>query len=70
MSADKKDSAKDAMGKAKEKLGWAAGDREVEAKGRVDREEAAAEAGRLDGEAVESVEDAEQEVRRSNEEID
>jgi uncharacterized protein YjbJ (UPF0337 family) len=63
-------SAKDAKGKAKEKLGWAAGDREVEAKGRVEREEAAAEAGQMDPEAVESVEGAEQEVRRAHEEMD
>ena len=70
MSPDESKSAKGAKGKAKEKLGWAAGDREVEAKGRVEREEAAAEAGQMDGEAVESVDDAEQEVRSSNEEID
>ncbi len=70
MSPDTSKSAKDAKGKVKEKLGWAAGDREVEAKGRVEREEAAAETGRMDGDAVESVEGAEQEVRRSNEEID
>lgn len=70
MSPDASKSAKDAKGKAKEKLGWAAGDREVEAKGRVEQEEAAAEDGRMDGDAVESVEGAEQEVRRSNEEID
>jgi len=70
MSSDTSKSAKDAKGKVKEKLGWAAGDREVEAKGRVEQEEAAAEDGRMDGDAVESVEGAEQEVRRSNEEID
>ena len=61
---------KDAKGKVKEKLGWAAGDREVEAKGRVEREQAAAEEGRMDTEAVESVEGAEEEVRRTHEEID
>ncbi len=63
-------SAKGSKGKVKEKLGWAAGDREVEAKGRVEREEAAAEEGHVDGDAVESVEGAEREVRRANEEID
>lgn len=63
-------SAKDAKGKAKEKLGWAAGDREFEAEGRVEREEAAAETGQMDGDAVPSVEEVEGEVRRSNEEID
>jgi len=68
--AGKSASAKDAKGKIKQKLGWAAGDREVEAKGRVEREEAAADEGRMDSDAVESVEGAEQEVRRSNEEID
>ncbi|MDQ3678961.1 MAG: CsbD family protein [Actinomycetota bacterium] len=62
--------AKGAKGKAKEKLGWAAGDREVEAKGRVERQEAVAQAEKMDDGAVESVEEAEQEVRRSNEEID
>ena len=61
---------KDAKGKVKEKLGWAAGDREVEAKGRVEREQAAAEEGGMGTDDVESVEGAEQEVRRSNEEID
>lgn len=70
MSPETNKSAKDAKGKVKEKLGWAAGDREVEAKGRVEREESAAEDGRVDGDAVESVEAAEDEVRRSNEEID
>ncbi|MDP8976502.1 MAG: CsbD family protein [Actinomycetota bacterium] len=70
MSPETNNSAKDAKGKVKEKLGWAAGDREVEAKGRVEREEAAAEEGRMGGDAVESVEAAEDEVRRSNEEID
>ncbi len=63
-------SAKDVKGKAKEKLGWAAGDREVEAEGRVEREEAAAETGQLDNDAVQSKTDAERDVRRANEEID
>ena len=70
MSSDTSKSAKDAKSKVKEKLGWAAGDREVEAKGRVEQEEVAADDGRMDGDAVESVDGAEQEVRRSNEEID
>ena len=69
MSSDMNKSAKDAKGKVKEKLGWAAGDREVEAKGRVEREEAAVEDSRA-GDEVESVGEAEEEVRRSNEEID
>jgi len=70
MSPDASKSAKDTKGKVKEKLGWVAGDREVEAEGRVEREQVAAEDGRMDGDAVESVEEAEREVRRSNEEID
>ena len=69
MSSDMNKSAKDVKGKVKEKLGWAAGDREVEAKGRVEREKAAVEDGRA-GDEVESVGEAEEEVRRSNEEID
>ncbi|MDQ3575239.1 MAG: CsbD family protein [Actinomycetota bacterium] len=70
MSPDVDGGAKGAKGKAKEKLGWAAGDREVEAEGRVERQEATARAEQEDYQAVESVEEAEQEVRRSNEEID
>ena len=70
MSPDVSESAKDAKGKVKEKVGWATGDREVEAKGRVEKEEAAAGTGRMDGDAVESVDEAESEVRRANEEID
>lgn len=70
MSPSGSESAKDAKGKVKEKAGWAAGDREVEAKWRVEREEAASDAGRMGGDDVDSLEEAEQEVRRSNEEID
>jgi uncharacterized protein YjbJ (UPF0337 family) len=50
--------AQDAKGKVKEKVGWATGDREVEAEGRVEREKA------------ESLDEAEDEVRRANQEID
>lgn len=60
---------KDAKGKVKEKAGWATGDREVEAKGRVEREEAAADTTAAD-DGVESLDEAEQEVRRANQEID
>ena len=62
--------AQEAKGKVKEKVGWATGDRQVEAEGRVEREEAAARTGAMDDDAVESVDEAEDEVRRSNQEID
>ncbi len=62
--------AKDAKGRAKEKVGWATGDREVEAKGRVEKEEAATHTGEMDDGEVESLDQAEQEVRRANQEID
>ncbi len=60
----------DAKGKVKQKVGWATGDREAEAKGRVEREQAAARTGAMDDDAVESLDEAEDEVRRSNQEID
>ncbi len=73
MGVDKNEvegAAQDAKGRVKEKVGWATGDREVEAKGRVEREEAATRTGEMDDDAVESLDEAEQEVRRANQEID
>ena len=67
---DAKDAAKETKGKLKEKVGWATADREVEAKGRVEREQVEADTGRKPDDSVESVKKAEQEVRRANEEVD
>lgn|GEM_PF-5049850 len=62
---------KEAKGKAKEKLGWATGDRQFEAEGVVDQQEAAADApGDERGpQDVEPVDQAEQEVRQSYDEL-
>ena len=62
--------AKEARGKVREKWGWATADRETEAKGRVDQEQAAVQSGQADDADVASVDQAEDQVRRANEEID
>jgi uncharacterized protein YjbJ (UPF0337 family) len=59
------DGVREAKGKVKQKLGFAAGDREMEAEGRVEQEGAE----QPEGDA-ESVDEAEREVRQSYDELD
>ena len=52
------DSAKEMKGKTKEKVGWATGDRDVEAEGRAEQPES----------PVDSTEEAEEDVRKDHKE--
>ncbi|HET9444018.1 MAG TPA: hypothetical protein VFO65_11885 [Acidimicrobiales bacterium] len=56
---------KEAVGGVKEAVGWATGDRRVEAEGEVEMEEAAVD----DPAGVEDVEEAEERVRRDHGDI-
>ena len=55
-------------GKAKEVAGWAAGDREYEAEGKLDQLDAAGASGDADN-AEEAVDQAEKDVRREHGEL-
>ena len=59
-----KDRMESAKGKAKEVAGWAAGDREYEAEGKLDQLDAAGADG--DESAEQAVKKAEQDVRREH----
>lgn len=67
--SDNKPTAKEAVGKVKESVGWATGDRAVEAEGEVEQEEAAAESGDVPPDAVEDPEEAERRVRADHGDI-
>ena len=62
--------AKEAKGKVQEKIGWATGDREAEAKGQVEQEQVGARDETPGEDRVESVDEAEDRVRRGYQEKD
>lgn len=68
-SSDDKPIAKEALGKVKESVGWATGDRAVEAEGEVEQEEAAADSGDVAPDAVEDPEEAERRIRAEHGDI-